>query len=751
MSKHNKQRNQQTANSQSAVQQQIQPTIKVVPEIETTEEGEKILKESLEKMDSYVTSKKSEADAYSEEQHKQADEYYAQKLADADKLREKAKDDAQREVDKAVDKAVKIKQKEMQDQVDAAKKAAGDIIKKAKEDADAESAKLTERAEQLDKSEEELTKKIADLELSKVNYKKEVLSQIQDQLKAISSEKEQLSKELDEVKTSLKKKESDIKALEEDKDYYEKELSTNEVKRCDILGYQTKISTLEGDLKTINEYYKDLQEANRELKAQILLYGDDPSKAIKKNAELEKRVAELESLLSNCPSKEEIDKLRATSANYEKINNKLETLKQEKLKLEAENVNLKVDKDEIESYRKFIKILELQKGELQRELDRNIELYNSTTEKVFPSLSLIDDEGCKDYPTMLRTGFNLKTLCNQFRSYLANRPLNPLYYNEKIIRTFIAGFASSRLMILEGLSGTGKSSLPKAFADFMGSVTEVIPVQSSWKDRNDLLGFYNDFKKQYKETEFLKALYTATHDPNNIHIIVLDEMNLSRIEYYFADLLSILEDSKIENWKIELIPDYASLTQNTKAWPKLIHEGKLQISDNTWFVGTANKDDSTFMITDKYYDRSVVLNFDEKGRKDKKENYVEVYKPIQMNNTDFQALLHQASHFVDKASGARYREMIDYLDDTVMDLFQITFGNRIAIQLDKFVPVYIACGGTVDEAVDIMFSRKVLRKLEGLYDENTKENLDLLKEEIKNHGYDMPITINAIERMVEKI
>ena len=153
------------------------------------------------------------------------------------------------------------------------------------------------------------------------------------------------------------------------------------------------------------------------------------------------------------------------------------------------------------------------------------------------------------------------------------------------------------------------------------------------------------------------------------------------------------------------------------------------------------------MITDKFYDRSVVLNFDKKGEYEK----IEGSNPIQMSNTDFQALLHQASRFVDKASEARYREMIKYLDDTVMELFQITFGNRIAIQLDKFVPAYIACGGTVDEAIDIMFSRKVLRKLEGLYDENTKENLDLFKEEIKNRKYNMPITIKAIERMVEKI
>lgn len=103
MSKHNKQRNQQQAtNSQSFVQQPIQPTIKVVTEIETTEEGEKLLNKSLAEMESYVASKKSEADAYSEGQHKQADEYYAQKLAEADKLKEKADDAVQREVDKAV-------------------------------------------------------------------------------------------------------------------------------------------------------------------------------------------------------------------------------------------------------------------------------------------------------------------------------------------------------------------------------------------------------------------------------------------------------------------------------------------------------------------------------------------------------------------------------------------------------------------------------------------------------------------------
>ena len=196
-----------------------------------------------------------------------------------------------------------------------------------------------------------------------------------------------------------------------------------------------------------------------------------------------------------------------------------------------------------------------------------------------------------------------------------------------------------------------------------------------------------------------------------------------------------------------LISDFASITQNQDAWPKLISEGKLQISDNTWFIGTANRDDSTFIITDKVYDRSVVLTFDKKGEKEKVANA----QPIKMNNEDFQRLLVRAEKFTDAKSESRFREMLSTLDEQVRELFQITFGNRIANQLEKFVPVYLACGGTVDEAVDVMFSRKVLRKLEGIYDENTKANLEMLKEEIELQEYKLPITLEAIKRMTEKI
>ena len=730
-----KNKNKNKNNNQPVVSATSVPTgkpvvvVKPANEIVTTEEGEKLLAESLEQMEAYCEKKRKEADDYFEDRKKVADGLEERK---------------QEEIEREVDKAVKQKEKEMKELIEDAKKEAKQILDDANSEAAEKLAELEKRQKELDEKFLEYTKELAQLEASKVSYKQEVLEEIKAEMKAISEEKQKLEEEIEKIKKDLRKKIADIAALEDDKTFYEEQLSINSVKRAEIASYKVQISDLQNSYAELEKLYKEQQEKVNRLTAQILLYGDDPQKALKDNAELLKKVNELQSAISNCPSAEELSQLRETNKKFEALNNKLEILMAEKLELEAENNDLRVSKDEIESLRKFIKILELQKAELQKELERNIELYSMSTEKVFASLSLIDKEINNEYAHISIT---LKELCNRFRGYLANRLDNPLYYDEKTIRTFIAGFASSRLMILEGLSGTGKSSLPRAFADFMGSKTIEVPVQSSWKDRNDLLGFYNDFKKQYKETEFLKALYRATHDQNNIYVIVLDEMNLSRIEYYFADLLSVLEKPNVEDWKIELISDYASIAQNNKeAWPKLIHEGKLQIGDNTWFVGTANKDDSTFIITDKVYDRSVVLNFDKKGEKEK----VDSALPIKMNSTDFQQLLKSASRFKKSTDETHFKEMIGYLDSEVKKSFEITFGNRIANQLEVFVPVYLECGGTVDEAIDIMFSRKILRKLEGIYDEDTKIKLEILKEEI-NKKYKMPISIKAIERMVEKI
>ena len=124
-----------------------------------------------------------------------------------------------------------------------------------------------------------------------------------------------------------------------------------------------------------------------------------------------------------------------------------------------------------------------------------------------------------------------------------------LYYTEETIRLFFAGLATSKVMILEGISGTGKTSLPYAMGKFFNNGTPIISVQPSWRDRAELIGYFNEFTKKFNETDFLASLYEVSlrEDPN---FIVLDEMNLARIEYYFADFLSIMEMPDVAEWKI---------------------------------------------------------------------------------------------------------------------------------------------------------------------------------------------------------
>ena len=148
---------------------------------------------------------------------------------------------------------------------------------------------------------------------------------------------------------------------------------------------------------------------------------------------------------------------------------------------------------------------------------------------------------------------NLKGLVDHVKRYAASQS-KPLYYSDQDLRAFIAGLAASPLSILQGMSGTGKTSLPKIFCEAVMGEICVVPVESSWRDRNELLGYYNDFSKKFTAKEFTCDLYRAGCEryEDTIYFIVLDEMNLSRVEYYFADFLSVLEDKK-ENWVIRLV------------------------------------------------------------------------------------------------------------------------------------------------------------------------------------------------------
>ncbi len=342
--------------------------------------------------------------------------------------------------------------------------------------------------------------------------------------------------------------------------------------------------------------------------------------------------------------------------------------------------------------------------EQEIEIDKNRNTINSpcvdaSTSRFF-RLTNIDNYYKTEYiQPQYNNDINLEELCHRFRNFAASRM--KLYYDIDLIRFFIASLGTSRIIILQGISGTGKTSLPYAFGKFVGKDTTVVSVQPSWRERTELYGYFNEFTKTYTETDFLTAVYEANYyrDP---HIVILDEMNIARVEYYFAEILSILEMPLESEWNIDIV---------TATWdndPCLINNGKLSIPNNLWFVGTINNDDSTFAVADKVYDRAIPIDLDSRAESFECEDT----PPICINTDDINKIFNKA-----KETYHISQEMLDKIDivnEYLIKNFRLAFGNRIMKQLGDFVPCLIACGGTEIEAIDFMIAKKVLRKFESL-------------------------------------
>lgn len=329
--------------------------------------------------------------------------------------------------------------------------------------------------------------------------------------------------------------------------------------------------------------------------------------------------------------------------------------------------------------------------------------------KRFFRLSAVDEKYAFYTDPVFTNDLTLAEICDDLRNYACSQ--SRLFYDIKIIRLMFAGLASTKLILLQGISGTGKTSLPYVMGKYFLNDSTIASVQPSWRDRSELFGFFNEFTKKFNETEVLRRIYESSFN-DEINIIVLDEMNIARVEYYFAEMLSILEMPDPEEWKIQLVPSV------WESDPAHLVDGKLQIPQNVWYIGTANNDDSTFAVSDKVYDRALVINLDSKG-------------------VPFDAPMTEGKHISYSYVESLYKKAvedhpvsdeilgkIEKLDLYVIEHFRVAFGNRIMKQLKIFVPVFVACGGEELEALDYILATKVFRKFESL-------NLSLIRDEIK--------------------
>ncbi len=338
-------------------------------------------------------------------------------------------------------------------------------------------------------------------------------------------------------------------------------------------------------------------------------------------------------------------------------------------------------------------------------------LKRSNNAPRFNMLNSIDRNHKHLDPVYKNDTITLEAFCVSFRNFAANKL--GLYYSIDDVRRFVCGLGTSKLLILQGVSGTGKTSLAYAMGEFLQNDAVVVPVQPMWKERSDIIGYFNEFTKRFNETVLLRKMYEAGYC-KKMYITILDEVNISRIEYYFAEFLSLLELPDEDKRYLDVVSDV------WKNDPELLKNGQIKLPPNMWFIGTANNDDSTFAISDKVYDRAMILSLDKKCEPFSAPET----EPVLVSYTHFTELIEAAKQGY--AMSDSCAKKIAALDTFLIDTFHVSFGNRIMRQISEYVPIYMACGGTELEAVDYLLARKVLRKLESQNPTFIKNSVDEL-------------------------
>lgn len=346
-----------------------------------------------------------------------------------------------------------------------------------------------------------------------------------------------------------------------------------------------------------------------------------------------------------------------------------------------------------------------------------------------------------------------------------------MLFSQSQLRDFFALIRTNDIVILAGDSGSGKTSLVRAVAESIGGRCAVIPVKPNWTGPEDLLGYYNPIERSYQATPFLQALQAAAREPEVPHFICLDEMNLARVEHYFADFLSLLEardtsptialytsDEEhhvvVENSLFLALEEearqragmaddatFTDLLKNQQAntllhqlggfqdsESVLLHHGRLRRSmaallrtpnsilfpSNVRIIGAINIDETTHYLSSKVLDRAHVLRFrnpvlmDWDAIEAEVENFdVDVELPLRLTTDD----LGLRSNYPPYERADPHASLLTELARMHLDPLGVEFGLRAIRQSLGYMQAARQAGIGDLEALDNVVQHKILPKL----------------------------------------
>lgn len=431
----------------------------------------------------------------------------------------------------------------------------------------------------------------------------------------------------------------------------------------------------EEETEKLQKTQDDLNARTAELgKAEAALTAAQNSHAIlqQQTAELEGRRKALLAAVAELEAKR--DRLAEEVAKLDALRREVERLEHDRARLEAEIEKLKA---EVERKDRELSDIKVRTAKAEGDYASAVRKLNSIREKpADPKVVWVDlaKPAREEAASRKKESSQLKeeAWLRDFEKLLGNHGFK---FPERTLRAFHTGLKcgdATPLVVLAGISGTGKSLLPELYAAAAGMNFLSVPVQPRWDGPQDLLGFYNYMEGRYKATELARFLWQADWAHNkdkanafskeSLNIVLLDEMNLARVEYYFADFLSRLEQRRGLDLGKEANWDKASLVLECGAG---LDNQALLLDRNTFLIGTMNEDETTQMLSDKVIDRSNVLRFGRPANltaKPKKDDFLaacegrrrvtrslwEAWREPQAGDTSYQSTMKELNEALEK-------------------------------------------------------------------------------------------------------
>ena len=568
--------------------------------------------------------------------------------------------------------------------------------------------KATEAYTDLEGKNNELYKKLTEAQQA-LEFKEVRLREVQAETTRLQSDKKQL--------------EAAIAALSKNRQEIELAIASLTAKQAELERLDREIDRLRAEIAELNLQHSTLTQQNDNLKITQSKLNASIQELIAKESEAkiayEKAQKELDDLLAKIKElKKEHDKWQAQGDKARE-----EAIKQEEKARAAENDGKRYTELADKRKKDLIKVndaLANARGTLDA-LNRKISMQTTLSATVKdawqdldrPAVEPVDRLPERQTPDeaswLAKLGKRLENCGFAF----PERTLNAFH-------TSLKCGEESPLVVLAGISGTGKSLLPELYAAAAGMNFLSVPVQPRWDGPQDVLGFYNYMEGRYKATELARFLWQADrwNNPdydnafpvNALNIVLLDEMNLARVEYYFADFLSKLETRREVNPEDEMSRRNAELTLECGAGLKPRH---LFPDFNTFFVGTMNEDETTQMLSDKVIDRSNLLRFGRPaqlaGKTDKQGFLDAVQKEPRISCENWEKW-----NAKDKEISLNYQEQLEELNKRFATIGR-PFGHRVRRSIDAYMYAYPILGLDAEKiAFADQIEMKVLPKLNGL-------------------------------------